>query len=96
MKDIINKILYLTHDKWEDKTKIKYRNEFEEYLKLFLEYNPEIEQELEIMLEYSNTKENLLTYKGVMEILKNKDKETDTQVCLRVFSKNKKDINNIG
>lgn len=90
MQDTINKILYLTHDKWKDKSIIKYRDEFEQYLKLFLELNPQIENDLIIMLEYIDKNEALLTYKGLMNLLKTKNPEIHKKICLRIFSKNKK------
>ena len=96
MQDTINRILYLTHDKWSDRVQeVKYRAEFQEYLKLFIELKPEIEQHLLLMLEYTNKKKGLLTQKGLMNLLSKKEPEIHHQVLLRQLSKKQKKDKNI-
>lgn len=92
--EIVDKILYLTHDKWSDRTIVKYREEFREFLIIFLKQNPKIEEELEMMLEYAQNGDALLTYVGVVNILKKADPQTHRKVITRQFAKNAKKKNN--
>lgn len=89
-KEIINKILYLTHDKWNDKTKPKYRKEFEDFLKVMVNRQPKVEEFLETLYEYSNKDDKLLIMKGAHQILKEHFPEDYDFVVKRIYSKNKK------
>lgn len=69
-KEVITKIIYLTHDKWGTKlVKKNYRDEFEQFLIYFLKECPEGEKTLDMILEYANKDDKLLIMKGVFNIL---------------------------
>lgn len=88
-KAIINRILYLTHDKWNP-NKVKYREEFKNFLELCFKHNELIQDEMLVMLEYSENNEVVVPYKGVMNIIESKFPETYDFVCLRIHISNNK------
>lgn len=80
---IIDKILYLTHDRFTDRIAVKNRDHFEEYLKLFLEFCPEVISIYKEVIYYGEDAKGLVIQKGVMELLKQKYPLVHQRVLLK-------------
>ena len=89
--NLINQILYLTHDKWDEFSKVKSREEFKTFLINVVEYNSEIEKTLEMILEYSNGEDRILMMVGVFEIIKKNYPEDYKYVMTRIKVKSLKE-----
>lgn len=96
--DLVNKLLYLTHDRWhksritnEEREKhLLDRSNFKEYLELFIENQPNSIKDIEMIIEYGKDEEVFLIKQGVFEILKKSYPEIHDSVIKRQFSSRKK------
>lgn len=89
---IIDKILYLTHDRGTDRVTVKNRDYFKEYLELFLEFCPEVISIYKEVIYYGEDAKGLVIQKGVMELLKQRYPLVHQRVLLKqkfLYNKNK-------
>lgn len=90
MNSTIAEILYLTHDKWENKTIIAHREDFKQYLEDFLSLEPEAENDLKIIIDLGQQENNLVIMKGVINILRNNYLQTHKTIIKRAYAKRMK------
>ncbi len=83
MNSIILEILYLTHDKWKDRTEVKGRESLKNYLIDFLELEPKAEEDLKMIVEYGQEDDKLVIQIGVIQILKKAYPITHSRVTKR-------------
>jgi len=67
--DVVDRILYLTHDQWSDKTRVKSREDFRQYLLDFLHREPDCRYELESIIDLGQKENNLVLMRSVINIL---------------------------
>ncbi len=98
-QDLINKILYLTHDKWiksqitqQERQKHNLdRENFKEYLTMFIDKEPNCIKDLQTIVDYGqDEKQYFIIKKSVLYLLKECYPEIHKSVATRQFTYRKK------